>query len=77
MKLLAQYHTAACSLAGSRLHTTMQLLAYYQPAACLLPASRFHPTMQSLAQYGILNIIYIDYPVLVVPGVIGQVMSDY
>ena len=51
MQPLAHYHTAACTLPYSRLHTTIQLLAHNHAAACTRPCSRLRTTMQPLAHY--------------------------
>ena len=39
-------HTAACTLPGSHLYTTMQLLAHYHATPCTLLYSHLHTTMQ-------------------------------
>ena len=52
MQPLAQYHTAACTLLESLLHTTMQPLAHYYTATCTLPpCNHLHTTSQPLSLY--------------------------
>ena len=46
IQLLAQYHTAACTLPCNRLHVTMKPLAQCHTAVCTVPYSRLHNTLQ-------------------------------